>query len=384
MNFDFATSGRILFGEGVVRELPAIAARYGRSALLVTGRSGERAAPLAAALRKDGIASVLFSVPGEPTLDVVRDGVAAAREARIEMVVAVGGGSAIDAGKAIAILACNPGDVLEYLEVIGEGKPFEYGSAPVIAIPTTAGTGAEVTRNAVLSSQLHGAKASLRSPDMLPAVALVDPELTYDVPSPVTATTGLDALTQLIEPYVSVRANPMTDLFCLEGLRRAAGALVRVVREGQDREARCDMAYASLLGGLALANAGLGAVHGFAAPIGGMFPAPHGAVCAALLPHVMAVNIRALRARDPEHDALGRYRTVAHILTGFADAAAEDGAAWASEVVNTLMIQPLRSYGIRDEDVSALVTTAACASSMKGNPVPLTPQELVAILTRAL
>jgi alcohol dehydrogenase class IV len=384
MRFDFVTSRRILFGEGVVREVAGIAAEYGHHALLVTGRSPERSAGLVRDLRSEGIEAVPFAVAGEPTLEVARAGVAVARQARIQMVIAVGGGSVLDAGKAIAVLATNPGDVLEYLEVIGLGKPFEFGAAPVIAVPTTAGTGSEVTRNAVLASPDHGVKASLRSASMLPVAAVVDPELTYDMPPAVTASTGLDALTQLIEPYVSARANAMSDLFCLEGMRRAAGALVQACRVGQDRDARRDMAYASLLGGLALANAGLGAVHGFAAPIGGMFPAPHGAVCAALLPHVMAANIRALRERDPEHEALARYRTAARILTGFPDADAEDGAAWASEISNTLDIPPLRAYGIRERDVTALTGAAARASSMKGNPIPLTPKELIAIVHRAL
>ncbi|HVX66689.1 MAG TPA: iron-containing alcohol dehydrogenase [Bryobacteraceae bacterium] len=384
MRFEFTPPRRIVFGEGVVREVPAIAAEYGRRALVVTGRSPDRAAGLVRLLHAEGIETVPFAVAGEPTLEIAREGVAAARDGRIEMVIAVGGGSALDAGKAIAVLAANAGDVLEYLEVIGLGKPFERRAVPVIAVPTTAGTGSEVTRNAVLASPDHGVKASLRSASMLPVAAVVDPELTYDMPPAVTASTGLDALTQLIEPYVSVRANAMTDLFCLEGMRRAAGALAQAFRTGQDRDARRDMAYASLLGGLALANAGLGAVHGFAAPIGGMFSAAHGAVCAALLPHVMAANIRALRARDPEHAALARYRTAARILTGFPDADAEDGAAWASEIANTLKIPPLRSYGIRERDVPALTSAAARASSMKGNPISLTPKELVGILNRAL
>ena len=384
MRFEFATAGRILFGEGVVREVAQAAAGLGKRALLVTGRSQERAAPLAADLEAAGIEPVPFPVPGEPSVELARQGAALARQHRMEMVISLGGGSVIDAGKAIAALAANPGDVLDYLEVVGEGRPLAKPSLPFIAIPTTAGTGAEVTRNAVLASHEHGVKASLRSRYMLPDLAVVDPELTYGVPPGVTASTGLDALTQVIEPYVSARANAMTDMFCLEGMRRAAGALLRAFHDGRDREARRDMAYASLLGGLALANAGLGAVHGFAAPIGGAFPAPHGAVCAALLPHVMAVNIRALRDRASGHEALARYRTVASILSGFARAEPEDGAAWAAEAVNTLGIPPLRAYGIHDEDVPALTRKAALASSMKGNPIPLTPEELDGILTRAL
>ncbi len=384
MRFDFATAGRILFGEGVVHEVAPVAAVFGRRALLVTGKSKERAAPLIADLDAAGIETVPFAIDCEPTLDMVREGVELSREWQIEMVIALGGGSAIDAGKAIAILATNAGDVLEYLEVIGEGCPLEQGPVPFIAIPTTAGTGSEVTRNAVLASIEHRVKASLRSPLMLPSLAVVDPELTYGTPRAVTAATGLDALTQLIEPYVSSRANEVTDLFCVEGLTRAARALPRVFHAGSDREARRDMSYASLLGGLALANAGLGAVHGFAAPIGGMFDAPHGAVCAALLPHVMSANIRALRKREPEHDALNRYRTIARILTGFPDADPEDGAGWASAIVNTLQIQPLRVHGICNQDLPPLISRAAAASSMKGNPISLTPQELSSILTGAL
>jgi alcohol dehydrogenase class IV len=296
----------------------------------------------------------------------------------------MGGGSAIDAGKAIAALLANGGDVLDYLEVIGKAQPLSRPSVPFIAIPTTAGTGSEVTRNAVLASPDDGVKASLRSPFMLPRLAVVDPELTYALPPAITASTGLDALTQLIEPYVSVRANPMTDAVCLVGMRRAAEALPRAWRDGSDREARRDMALASLFGGMALANAGLGAVHGFAAPLGGMFPAPHGAVCAALLPHAMEINIRALRARAAEGESLARYTVVARMLTGNAEARAEDGAAWVSRLCRELEIPPLATYGVRPEDVAALVEKAAQASSMKGNPIALTPDELAEVLTRAL
>ena len=284
----------------------------GRRALLVAGVSP-------ALLGEAGLDCALLAVEGEPTLELVRRGVALARAENCDLVIGFGGGSAIDAGKAIAALLANGGDPLDYLEVIGAGRSLLAPSAPFIAVPTTAGTGAEVTRNAVLASPEHRVKVSLRSPWMLPRLALVDPELTCRLPPAITASTGLDALTQLIEPYVSVRANPMTDLFCVEGMRRAARSLGRAFANGSDAEARADMSLASLLGGLALANAGLGVVHGFAAPIGGMFDAPHGAVCAALLPHGMEVNIRALRARAPGSEPLGRYRTVARLLTGNAE-----------------------------------------------------------------
>jgi alcohol dehydrogenase class IV len=300
------------------------------------------------------------------------------------MVISIGGGSAIDAGKALAAMLANPGDPLDYLEVIGRGQPLANPSAPFIAIPTTAGTGSETTRNAVLASPAHRVKASLRSASMLPRVAIIDPELTLDLPRPVTASTGLDALTQLIEPYVSVRANLMTDMFCVDGIRRIASALPRVWENGHDREARAEMSWSSLLGGLSLANAALGAAHGFAAPVGGMFPAPHGAVCAAVLPHVMQVNIRALRARMPESAALGRYAEIARLLTGNPGACAEDGARSVAELCRKLEIPPLRAYGVADSDIPGLVEKAARASSMKGNPIALTSEELREILTAAL
>jgi alcohol dehydrogenase class IV len=316
MSFEFTAPARILFGEGAVREVAPAAAAMGRRALLVTGAHRERAATLLAALEKAGVGCVPFEVAGEPSIDLVREGSRFARGEHCELVIAMGGGSALDAGKALAALITNTGDPLEYLEVVGRGQPLRHTPAPMIAIPTTAGTGSEVTRNAVLASPEYRVKASLRSASMVPRLAVVDPELTWELPPAITASTGLDALTQLIEPYVSTRANPMTDLYCVEGLRRAAAALPRVYAEGKDRRARQEMAWASLLGGLSLANAGLGAVHGFAAPVGGMFPAPHGAVCAAILPHAMTTNVSALRQRAPDSDALLRYDEVARLLTG--------------------------------------------------------------------
>jgi alcohol dehydrogenase class IV len=298
--------------------------------------------------------------------------------------VGFGGGSALDAAKAIAALLANGGDPLDYLEVIGRGKPLTQPSLPCIAIPTTAGTGAEVTRNAVLASVEHRVKVSLRSPHMLPRLALVDPELTYDLPPAVTASTGLDALTQLVEPFVSQRANPLTDALCREGMRRAARSLRRAYERGDDAAAREDMALASLFGGLALANAALGVVHGFAGPIGGMFPAPHGAVCARLLPYVMDANLRALRERSPTHEALNRYEEIAHILTGSAHATAADGVRWVQETGSALDIPPLAAYGMAADDVPVLVEKAAAASSTKGNPISLTPDEMREILARAL
>jgi len=384
MPFEFATATRIVFGAGTLRQVGPMAAEMGGRALVVTGRTTGRAAPLLDALAGQGIDHVTFPVPGEPTVELVRLGAERARQERCDLVIGFGGGSALDTGKAIAALLSNGGDPLDYLEVIGRGQSLTRPSAPYIAIPTTAGTGAEVTRNAVLASPEHRVKVSLRSPLMLPRLALVDPELTYSLPPEVTASTGLDALTQLIEPYVSHRANPMTDVFCREGMCRVARSLRRACEHGHDAAAREDMALASLFGGLALANAGLGAAHGFAGPLGGMFPAPHGAVCARLLPHVMAVNVRALQARRPGSEALRRYDEVAQILTGDPGAIASDGVAWVQDLCDALQVPPLAAYGITPDDFPVLIEKAAVASSMKANPIQLTPGELEEILHGAL
>jgi alcohol dehydrogenase class IV len=379
MRWEFATADRIVFGAGAIREAAGAAAGMGRRALLVTGAHPERALALIS-----GMETVPFAVAGEPAIDTIRQGIACARNEGCDLVIAAGGGSAIDGGKAIAALLANPGDVLDYLEVIGRGQPLERDPVPFIAIPTTAGTGSEATRNAVLGSPEHRVKVSLRSVRMLPRLAVVDPQLALGLPPAVTASTGLDALTQLIEPYVSIRANAMTDLFCAEGIPRAARALPHAFAHGEDLTARTDMAWAALLGGMALANAGLGAVHGFAAPIGGMFPAPHGAICAALLPHAMAINIEALHARAPESAALKRYGEVACLLTGRANSTAEEGARWVAELCKKLEIPPLRTYGIRDEDIPTLVEKAARASSMKGNPIVLDEGEMREIVARGM
>jgi alcohol dehydrogenase class IV len=331
----------------------------------------------------------LFSVPGEPTVERARAGATAARDAGCDLVVGFGGGSALDAAKAIAALLGNGGDPLDYLEVIGRGQPLTRPAAPLIAIPTTAGTGSEVTKNAVLASPEHGMKASLRGALMLPRIALIDPDLLEGLPAAVLAASGMDALSQLIEPYLSLRANPFTDALAREGIRRSAGALVRAhaaTRSGAgvspvDREA---LAVASLFGGLCLANAGLGAVHGFAAPIGGMFDAPHGAVCAALLPGVMRVNARVLAERAPASGALARYRELASMLTGRADASVEDGVAWVRDLRSALEIPDLAGHGMTAADVPAVVAKARVASSMKGNPVVLTEAELTEIAMSAL
>jgi alcohol dehydrogenase class IV len=380
MRFEFATATRIIFGPGTLQEIGPLAAKMGHRAFVVTGSTPERAVPLLEQLRQQGLETITFSVSSEPTIAVALDGVQRARKADCDLVVGLGGGSVLDAGKAIAALLTNSGDLFDYLEVIGQGQPLTQASAPYIAIPTTAGTGTEVTRNAVLASPEHRVKVSLRSPLMLPDLAVVDPELTYSMPPPVTASTGLDALTQVMEPYVSNKANPFTDAICREGMQRAARSLRRVYEAGNEATAREDMAVASLFGGFALANAKLGAVHGFAGPLGGMFPAPHGVICARLLPPVMEANVRALQARKPNAPALARYDEIAQLLTGKATATAADGVTWVQNLCAALRVPPLSEFGLTRDDFPTAVAKAQKASSMQGNPIMLTPEELGAIL----
>lgn len=372
--FEFATATRIIFGAGSLREAAPLARSFGQRALVVIGKSARAAQqvePLLSALVAAGVDYHTFSVSGEPTTATVSLGKETARRESCDVVISFGGGSVIDTGKATAALLTNEGNVLDYLEVIGRGRALSKPAAPFIAIPTTAGTGSEVTRNAVLGAPDHRVKVSLRSSLMLPRVALVDPELTYDLPAELTASTGLDALTQLIEPFVSMKANPLTDAICRDGMRRALRALRRAYEHGVDTAARDDMALASLYGGLALANAGLGAVHGFAGPIGGMFNAPHGAVVAALLPHVMAVNERAVRQAGRAPTSAARFDEVRAIVGD------------VGELCRAMGVKSLRNFGVTREAFGTLIEKAANASSMKSNPVALTAEEMREVLERA-
>ena len=379
--FEFATAGRIVFGEGCAASVPARAMEFGTKVLVVTGRDPGRAEWLVEGLQRQNAEVVLLCVEGEPDVDFVAGGAQLARRRGTQAVIGIGGGSALDAAKAIAALATNDGEAFDYLEVVGSGAPLEQAPLPVIAVPTTAGTGSEVTRNAVLAVRGQGVKASLRSPLMLPRLAVVDPALTYDLPPGITATTGLDALTQLIEPFLSSRANAMTDALCREGMPRVARSLERAWRNGRDAEARADMAIASLFGGLTLANAGLGAVHGLAAPIGGMVHAPHGAVCAALLPHVMGANVQAMRAADAGHPALERAAEMGLLLAGRSDADA--AVAWLHGLAARLRVPRLGELGVSASDHAAIAAQAQRSSSMKGNPVALGDAQLAAILDAA-
>jgi alcohol dehydrogenase class IV len=382
MNFEFTTSSRIIFGCGSVANVPAILEGKGHKILLVTGKNQERAKPLTDKLPADKYKVFTFSVVREPTTEIISEGVQYAREKDCELIIGFGGGSVIDSAKAIAALVPNKGELMDYLEVIGKGRKLESNPLTFIAIPTTAGTGAEATKNAVIHSPEHNVKVSLRSPLMFPEVAVVDPELTLSMPPEITASTGMDALTHLLETFVSNQSNPFIDNLCREGMKRVVSSLKRAYDNGNDIKAREDMAFSSLLGGMALANVKLGAVHGFAGPMGGMFPVPHGAICALLLPAVMEVNIRAVTEQKLDRYYL-KFKEVAKILTGNSNARAGDGIRWAAEMVKELKIPSLSDYGITEADFPVAVEKAKRASSMKGNPVVLSDNELKEILERS-
>jgi alcohol dehydrogenase class IV len=381
-DFEFATATRIVFGNGRAMELPVLIKEFGSRLLVVTGKNPGRIQPLLDLLQANNFTMTLFSVGGEPTIGLAKSGAELGRSSDCQCVVAIGGGSVIDCGKAIAALAANPGPPLDYLEVIGKAQPLQFAPLPFVAVPTTAGTGAEVTRNAVLHSPEHRVKVSLRSALMLPRVALVDPDLTRELPPALTASTGLDALTQLIEPFVSNRSNPVSDAVCREAIPRVIRSLRKAFENGGDADARNEMALGSLCGGLALANAGLGAVHGLAGPIGGMFEVAHGAICAALLPEVMEKNVT-LAQEKKDMVLVRRYNDVARLLTGVPTARAPDGVQWVRNLCLALHIPCLALLGIRRADLPEIAEKAEASSSLKGNPIELTRAQLIEILERA-
>lgn len=384
MQFEFATSTRILFGKGTLVEVVKAVQEMGSRALIVTGKAKDRYSRLIELFETATFEYTIFNHTGEPTVSIVTEGLENARKNNIDVVVGIGGGSVLDLAKAIAVLFTNQGELNDYLEVIGSGQTIKKPGIPCIAIPTTAGTGAEVTKNAVLGLPQHKIKVSLRSRWLFPRLAIIDPELTCSLPAHITAQSGMDALTQLIEPYVSNRANPITDAMCREGLSRIARSIRVAYYVGTDISAREDMSLASLLSGMALANAKLGAVHGCAGVLGGMYGAPHGAICARLLPVVMAINLKAMRSRQPNNSSLERYEEIAKILSGDAHAIAEDGVRWVEELCNEFNIPHLIEFGVNNNDLSYIIEKSTHSSSMQGNPIQLTSQEIEEIIIHSL
>ncbi|QGY43707.1 iron-containing alcohol dehydrogenase [Maribellus comscasis] len=383
LSFEFATATRIIFGNLSVEKLPDLIASMGNNILLVTGKNTDRAEEVLSKIQKRDCRIAIFSVESEPTTTIIDEGINLARVEGCNLVVGLGGGSVIDSAKAIAAMVPNKGELLDYLEVIGQGKALVDDPLPCIAVPTTSGTGAEVTKNSVIKSVEHNVKVSLRSSKMYPDVALVDPVLTHSMSPELTASTGVDALTHLLETFVSNQANPFVDLLCREGMERISTSLERAYKNGEDAKARENMSMASMLGGMALANVKLGAVHGFAGPMGGMFSVAHGAVCACLLPPVMEVNIKAIKEQN-EVERLKKYDVLAKILTGDRIAHAEDAIGWVNALIKDLNIPSLSKFGLTTADFPELIKKAKVSSSMKGNPVLLDDGKLMTILEKSL
>jgi len=384
--FEFATATRIIFGCGKVKELPGLLKPFGKRILLVTGAHPERHKRLKSLLEEAGLVVELQSVSGEPTVAKVNEIAEFLLRRQCDAVVGIGGGSVLDAAKAAAGLANNPGELMDYLEGVGKGKVLPCRSLPYVAVPTTAGTGSEVTKNAVIGVPEASVKVSFRSPYLLPTIALVDPELTLDAPPEVSVNCAFDALSHLLEAYLSNRATPMTDAVCREGLSRLGGGVLMAYWMKPDHlPSRIQVSLASLLGGLALANGGLGAVHGFAGMLGGMIGAPHGAVCAALLAPVLRMNYkRAGEGRDKESQRLlGRISEVSLMLSRDVAAKPESAIEIIEKMAEAQNVARLSKLGLKKEQFSAVVEKASRASSMKGNPFALSAEELTQILLDA-
>jgi len=384
MNFTFHTAGEIIFGAGKFDELGSIARRFGQRVLLcIRGSHLQEHGILSkstGSLADMQIEFSLFSLPeGEPTVQDVELGAAQVRKENPELIISIGGGSTIDTGKALAALASNAGSVEDYLEGAGRNLPISHLPLPHVAIPTTAGTGAEVTKNAVITSEENKVKRSMRSPLLLPNVALLDPNLTLSLPARITAETGMDALTQLIESYVSLKAQPIPSALAIDGIRLVGRHLRTAVQDGSNLPAREGMMLAALLSGIALANSGLGAAHGIAAALGGIGNIPHGRACAMLLPLVMRFNLPACTER---------FAQIAEALTGEHEAdqkkAAEKAVTFVEQLCRDIGIsRKFTEEGIEERDIPALVS-GSFGSSMRGNPIPLSKEQVEQIIRELL
>jgi alcohol dehydrogenase class IV len=390
LKFDFLTTPQIVFGIGRFKEIGDIISNYGKKVLVIGSKSAFSGIKdeFESLIAKKKMNFDLHFVKGEPDIQQIDAGVELGLKQKVDVVIGIGGGSAVDAGKAIAGLITNGGSAKDYMEVIGKGSTIKKEAIPYIAIPTTAGTGSEVTKNAVVLSKDDGLKASIRSPLLIPKVALVDPKLMVNVSPEVTAFCGLDALTQLIESYTSTKSQPITDSLAILGIRRITKSLIYVCENGQDISAREDVAFAALLSGICLANAGLGAVHGFASPIGGMLGIPHGIVCGALLTHVVEENIKQMVAEIPFNETLAKYATLGELLANlvFDDIreAADRVIEYTEQISRLLKVPKLSKYGLSDKHFENIIEKAKKSSSMRYNPVQLSDEALFRILLKSV
>ncbi|MGF1911378.1 iron-containing alcohol dehydrogenase [Vibrio kasasachensis] len=376
--FQFMTSTRIIFGEGALQSSLSVINQFGYSVLLVSGKNIQRASPILQYIKMQGMRYQHVAISGEPNITMVEETALNGRKFKPDMVIAIGGGSVIDMGKALAAIIPNQGDVYDYVEIVGRNVPLKTKPIPFIAIPTTASTGSEVTRNAVLRSGQDKVKVSLRSPDMLADVAIVDPTLTYATDAYTSGRGAMDAFTHLMEAYVCGEPNPITDMICEEGLRRLSRSVLAGCLE-DDLSARGDLSFAAMLGGMAITNAKLGAAHGLASALGGKLAAPHSVITARLAPYVMLENIRAAKIAG-RADVLGRYRKMAHLLTGRTNASLDDAVLWVNMMLSQLKLPDLSEFGVCKTSFEKVADDALKSVAIKGNPLPLTKERLMFIL----
>ena len=392
--FSISRLPRISYGSGRINEVPALAAAYGQIALLVTGKQSfcatSRWQPFIQSLETRGMRWLHFTLSGEPSPSLVDQAVSQFRNEEVDVVIAIGGGSVLDAAKAIAGLLPHGNSVIDHLEGVGRNIPYHGPSTPFIAVPTTAGTGSEATKNAVLSVPgRDGFKKSFRDECLIPEYAIIDPDLIASCPRELVAADGMDAFTQLLESYVSLKANPFIDALAWSGMSAVKDGLF-AAWEGKEpaaSEGHSAMAYAALLSGMTLAQVGLGSVHGLASPLGAYFPIPHGVVCGTLVGAATEINIKAIQEREPENKALAKYAEVGRLLTGHTEM--DDATAHLSLIAllaewsERLELPRLNGYGITSADFPLIVANSR-GSSMQTNPIVLTDAEINAILVQRL
>jgi len=383
--FLFARIPSIRFKNGIISDLPGMTAVYGKKLLVVTGKSSfmksDKADKLFTGLKKASPGWRLISIPGEPSPEMIDEAVQRTGSEKIDLVISIGGGSVLDAGKAISAMLYKPDSVKEYLEVVGT-KEHPGTKVLFIAVPTTSGTGSEATKNAVISKiGENGFKRSLRHDNLVPEIALIDPELTVNCPRDITAASGMDCLTQLTEAYLSVKSNPYTDALAFEGLKAIRSSLLSVCNDGSDIEARTGMSFAALTSGICLANAGLGAVHGFASSLGARYDIPHGVICGTLMPSANEVNVRILRKNNAS-GFLAKYATIGRLFLDKKDGSDNyfiDGLIdYIYQLSEELKLPGLKSAGVKQDDFEAICQDTDC----KNNPVKLTTEELMEILAK--
>jgi alcohol dehydrogenase class IV len=382
--FQFSRLPKIYFKCGILSELTSFLGQYGNNAVIVTGKKSFIGSSFAEKLFSDfkrkSIDYTVISIAGEPSPEIIDEAVKELRDEDFKVIIGIGGGSVIDAGKAISAMMRIPDSITDYLEVVGN-KEHPGTKLPFIAIPTTSGTGSEATKNAVISrTGENGFKRSLRHDNFIPDIALIDPELTLDCPKEITAASGMDCFTQLTEAYLSVKSNQYTDSLALEGLREIKNSLLASYSEGKDIEARAGMSFAALTSGICLANAGLGAVHGFASSIGGMYEIPHGLICGTLMASGNEINVRELRRQEDNQQALKKYAVLGELFSdkkGKSDDYYTDSfIGYLQSMTVSLNLPKLSQYGVKEKDLKSICKN----TEIKNNPVKLTPEDLEDIL----